>query len=225
MSLQTSPKSGKKTTEASTRERIMDAAQELFVVYGFNATSLRQITQRAKVNLAAVNYHFGSKENLIVEMLASGIRGLNERRLEMLSEYEKGKKLTLEQVFDAMYRPAFEFFADGEERKKNLLSLLMRANFEGGEVYRILFEREWRPVVERFFQAIQKAEPRLSQSELLWRCHFSMGAMVFALNSHGCVMQATRCFLTKTNTMEAMKSLISYSAAGLRAGISGGKRR
>ena len=68
-----------------TRERILDAAEGLFMAHGFEATSMRMITGMAHVNLAAVNYHFGTKDALIHEVFRRRLRDLNRRRLAALS--------------------------------------------------------------------------------------------------------------------------------------------
>jgi len=65
--------------------QILNSAEELFAVKGFNATSMRAITDKANVNLAAVNYHFGSKDNLIFEVIKRGIQPINASRLQKVT--------------------------------------------------------------------------------------------------------------------------------------------
>ena len=72
------------TTHFNTKDRILGAAEELFAQYGFSGTSLRQVTSRADVNIAAVNYHFGSKENLVNEVF--------RRRMDEMSDFEVGAR-------------------------------------------------------------------------------------------------------------------------------------
>ena len=71
-----------------TRERILDAAERLFMAHGYEGTSMRQITGEAAVNLAAVNYHFGSKESLMQEVFRRRLDWLNEERLRVLDHME-----------------------------------------------------------------------------------------------------------------------------------------
>ncbi|MEO8847906.1 MAG: helix-turn-helix domain-containing protein, partial [Casimicrobiaceae bacterium] len=73
---------------SATKERILDAAEHLFMQLGFDATSLRAITGDAEVNLAAANYHFGSKEELFEAVLTRRLDPMNQRRLALLTEYE-----------------------------------------------------------------------------------------------------------------------------------------
>ena len=73
---------------AATKEKILDAAEALFMEHGFEATSLRQITAAAGVNLAAVNYHFGSKEELFQAVLTRRLDPMNQERLALLTRFE-----------------------------------------------------------------------------------------------------------------------------------------
>src|SRR5258705_12892313 len=77
------------TTHFNTKDRILGAAEELFAQFGFAGTSLRQVTSRADVNIAAVNYHFGSKENLVNEVFRRRMDEMSEQRLVRLHEAQE----------------------------------------------------------------------------------------------------------------------------------------
>src|SRR5215470_13225201 len=89
-----------------TKSKILDAAEKLFGIKGFEATSLRDITAEAQVNLAAVNYHFQSKDSLIDAVIARRIEPVNRRRLEMLEA--AGPKPTVEQILTAFLTPVLD---------------------------------------------------------------------------------------------------------------------
>ena len=92
-----------------TKDRILDTAERLFADKGYPATSLRDITNEAGVNLAAVNYHFGSKEALLSAVLDRRIGPVNEKRLELLdaAEAQAGNQpLALETVLPRVPRAA-----------------------------------------------------------------------------------------------------------------------
>ena len=74
---------------AGTKERLLDAAEALFMEHGFEATSLRLITAAAEVNLAAVNYHFGSKEELFQAILTRRLDPMNQKRVDLLTDMER----------------------------------------------------------------------------------------------------------------------------------------
>ena len=116
-------------TTGDTKARILDAAEDIFIEYGFEAMSLRQITSRADVNLAAVNYHFGSKEALIHAMLSRRLDRLNEERLKLLERFDAvlGERLTCEHVLGAMFIPALRLSRDPQAGGRAFLKLLGRA--------------------------------------------------------------------------------------------------
>src|SRR5437588_10537254 len=98
-------------TGVTTKDRILDAAEGLLARHGFEATSLRAITAAAGVNLAAVNYHFQSKDALIRAVIARRIGPINEKRLEMLDAIEAAAgdgPLPIAPVIEAFVGPVIE---------------------------------------------------------------------------------------------------------------------
>src|ERR1700682_6647964 len=86
---------------ATTKARILDAAEALFMEHGFEATSLRTITAAAGANLAAVNYHFGTKEELFEAVLARRLDPMNQERIDLLDKVEReagGKPASCEKI-------------------------------------------------------------------------------------------------------------------------------
>src|SRR5690349_4125132 len=91
-----------------TKQRILDAAEKLIAEQGYAATSLRQIIAEAGVNLAAVHYHFGSKDELLASLIQRKVGPVNETRLQRLSAYEaeaKGKAVPVRKILDAFLTP------------------------------------------------------------------------------------------------------------------------
>src|SRR5579863_9327890 len=98
----------------TTKDRLLDAAERLFAQHGIEATSLRVITREAGVNLAAVNYHFQSKEALMHAVIARRLDPINEKRLAMLDacEAKAGEgPLAVDEVLHALLGPIFEMLA------------------------------------------------------------------------------------------------------------------
>lgn len=205
------------TQSEPTVTKILDAAEELFAERGFNATSMRSITNHAGVNLAAVNYHFGSKNSLITEVIRRGIRPINEARLESLKNLEaRSKKApTLEEILDAFYRPGFEYFQD--ESRIHCLRLLGRTLFETGDYTKDLMEKDWSPLVEAFLEAFARALPERSREEQIWSFHFAIGSMVFTVSQFE-VLEAMTCDSCKIRDdfEPALQRLIDFTAAGFR---------
>jgi AcrR family transcriptional regulator len=162
-----------------TKSRILDAAETLFIECGYEAMSLRQITSRAEVNLAAVNYHFGSKETLIHSMLSRRLDHLNEERLKLLDRFDTllGERLTCEHVLGAMFIPALRLSRDSRVGGKAFLRLLGRAYTDPSSFIRDFLNGHYASVAVRFFDAFQRALPHLPREELGWRLHFAIGAL------------------------------------------------
>jgi AcrR family transcriptional regulator len=162
-----------------TKSRILDAAETLFIECGYEAMSLRQITSRAEVNLAAVNYHFGSKESLIHSMLSRRLDQLNDERLKLLDRFDAmlGARLTCEHVLGAMFIPALRLSRDPRVGGKAFLRLLGRAYTDPSSFIRDFLNGHYASVAVRFFDAFQRALPHLPREELGWRLHFAIGAL------------------------------------------------
>ncbi|ACC70881.1 TetR/AcrR family transcriptional regulator [Paraburkholderia phymatum] len=167
-----------------TKSRILDAAETLFIECGFDAMSLRQITSKAEVNLAAVNYHFGSKASLMHAMLSRRLDLLNEQRLKLLDRFDTllGPRLTCEHVLGAMFIPALRVSRDTRIGGKAFLRLLGRAYTDPSPFIRDFLGAHYASVAERFFDAFQRALPHLPREELGWRLHFAIGALSGALS-------------------------------------------
>lgn len=162
-----------------TKSRILDAAETLFIECGYEAMSLRQITSKAEVNLAAVNYHFGSKEALMHAMLSRRLDLLNQERLKLLDRFDAllGARLTCEHVLGAMFIPALRVSRDTRIGGKAFLRLLGRAYTDPSPFIRDFLNAHYASVAVRFFNAFQRALPHLPREELGWRLHFAIGAL------------------------------------------------
>ncbi len=165
-----------------TKGRILDAAEDLFIEHGFEAMSLRQITSHADVNLAAVNYHFGSKETLIHSMLARRLDKLNVERLALLDKFERrfegnADGLTCEHVLGALFIPALRLSRDPVQGGRAFLRLLGRAYTDPSSFVREFLAQHYASVSDRIYAAFARALPHLPREELSWRLNFSIGAL------------------------------------------------
>jgi len=171
-------------TSADTKTRILDAAEALFTEHGFEATSLRQLTSAAGVNLAAVNYHFGSKEELFQAVLTRRLDPMNQERLELLTALEResgGKPPSCEKVIFTMLIPALRLARDEKRGGKNFLRVLGRAYADPAPFVRHFLHAQYAEMIGRYKEAFLRALPHLSKQELTWRLHFVMGALSYTL--------------------------------------------
>ena len=167
-----------------TKEKILDAAEALFMEHGFEATSLRTITAAAVVNLAAVNYHFGSKEELFQAVLTRRLDPMNQKRVELLTELERDAApdtLPCGRILSAMFIPALLLARDPERGGKNFLRLLGRAYADPAPFIRKFLAEQYAVMIARFKAAFGRALPDLPKKELSWRLHFIMGALSYTL--------------------------------------------
>ena len=167
-----------------TKVRILDAAETLFMEHGFEATSLRALTATADVNLAAVNYHFGTKEELFQAVLTRRLDPMNQRRLEMLTRFETESApapVPSDQIMSALLVPALVLARDPQRGGANFLRLLGRAYADPAPFIRQFLSEQYAEMIARFKAAFARALPDMPRKELSWRLHFIMGALSYTL--------------------------------------------
>jgi AcrR family transcriptional regulator len=206
--------------EIDTRVRILDAAEALFTEYGLEATTLRQITGAAEVNLAAVNYHFGSKEELIREVFRRRLTWLNQQRLRELDRLETeagGKPLKPSRILEVFFGVALKMAADTNGGGRNFMRLLGRTYRQPPEFARSFFAEEYTVVIARFKVALIRALPGVPGEEILWRFHFMMGAMSYALTGTDALHIVAEDALDDSDSDALYARLMSFMLGGLRA--------
>lgn len=167
-----------------TKGRILEATELLFIEFGYEAMSLRQITARAKVNLAAVNYHFGSKEALMQSVLGRRLDPLNTRRLALLTACEERwtkEQLTCDHVLGALFVPALQMARNPDTGGPAFLRLMGRVYSDTSPFVQSYLLGHYAPVFDRFFEAFSRALPDLPRAELGWRLHFALKALAGVL--------------------------------------------
>ena len=203
-----------------TRQRILDAAESLLVEFGLETTTLRQITAAAQVNLAAVNYHFGSKEALIAEVFRRRLTWLNEQRLQALDRLEAAAKdapLKPSQIVDAFFGVALRMAADRQSGGHNFMRLLGRTYTEPAGFVRSFLAAEYSEAIPRFKAALFKALPEVPREEILWRFHFMLGAMSYAISGADALRIVADVSLDEADGEALTARLMSFLIGGLRA--------
>lgn len=166
---------------ADTKERLLDAAEKLFAHKGFHCTSLRLITREAGVNLAAVNYHFGSKEALLTAVLERRLLPLNTLRQARLEQVRKfahgaGRLPAVRETLAAFIEPTIHYRTTSPGAE-DFVTLVGRALAEPDETVRKIFLGLMEPLFNLLFAILQQAQPDLPGQQLFWRLHFALGAM------------------------------------------------
>ena len=197
------------TDKGDTKTRILDAAEKLFGMNGFEATSLREITTEASVNLAAINYHFQTKDSLIDAIVARRIEPVNKRRFELLDA--AGPKPTLEQILTAFMAPVMQVKTDA------MVPLIGRILSNPDLFVDRVFRKHLAPVSQRFSEDLFKALPDLPPSELLWRLHFSVAVMTHTMLWGKVYPKITNGICDISDRDALVDRAVRFVAAGFRA--------
>jgi AcrR family transcriptional regulator len=204
-------------SRTDTRNRILDAAERLFAEKGIAATSLREITAAAEANLAAVNYHFQSKDALVHAVYSRRLGPANQRRLEMLEAAQARAGASpppLEEIIDAFVAPFLREFVGTP-----FTALMGRMYTEPGDLGLRIIEAEMGEIARRFGAALRRAVPDLPEHELYWRMHFAVGALAHTL-AGGRLLQIVSQGQCGLSDVEAIRRrMIRFVCAGLKAEV------
>jgi len=205
-----------------TKTRLLEATEALFIKFGYDAVLLRQITERAKVNLAAVNYHFGDKDSLMTALLMQRLGPLNDQRLELLAKCEEQSEgpLDCETLLGVLFAPAMGLERSDESgiEGRSFIRFLGRVYSDTSPFIQEYLKEHYQPVFERFFKAFALALPDLPRNELGVRLQFALKAIsgVMAGTELRLLMQAMSLGRPATDA-EVMAKLISLVSAAIRA--------
>lgn len=204
-----------------TKQRILDAAEHLFAREGYHATSLRCITHEAKVNLAAVNYHFGSKEALLEAVIVRRLTPLNELRLgqlEALMQRSEQSKQTpsCREVLRTFVEPTLRQRQKDSETR-DFIALIGRTLAEPRGVAMTIFMRHMDPLMIRLFQALSLTLPGLSRQLLFWRVHFAIGSLSHIMRCHERHSLVPEDVNIDLPVDELVELFLDFAAAGMEA--------
>jgi AcrR family transcriptional regulator len=194
----------------STKEKILDTAERLFSEWGYDAVSLRHIIGEAGVNLAAVHYHFGSKQELLDAIVHRKVDPVNRDRLTLLDRCENEASPagpSLERILDAFLRPV----AEKADQYPQFVRLMGRIHAEG--LLPDILHRHFATVIARFTAALRRTLPDLSEREFGWRIHFLIASMAAAMTGSPLFPPLS----LPTVFGERMTLLSAFICGGLRA--------
>jgi len=202
-----------------TRERILDAAEELFARSGYAAVSIRQIMRRAEADVSLAYYHFKSKRDLFDAVMLRRVEHLNDIRLKALIEVEERHQddaPTVEEIIEAFTRPLLTLLTEQHEDWHPYMALIAQINNSsesGGE----LMTRYFDPLVSRFIDSLRKALPHCREEDLYWSYHFFSGALTLTLAETGRIdnLSGRRCRSSDMDTINERMPV--FIAAGFRA--------
>ncbi|MDH5525475.1 MAG: TetR family transcriptional regulator [Desulfobulbaceae bacterium] len=208
-------------SQKETKQKLLDVAEELFAKNGYANTSLRAITGKAKANLAAVNYHFGSKEALLSAVLERRLLPLNRLRTErleavMAAAENEDRLPSAREVIAAFIEPTMAFRNSGKGAKSFVI-LISRALGDPDSKVRSRFINYIRPLFEYMGRCLALALPHLSEKDLFWRLHFMMGSLAHIM--HG--LDKEQMFpdeMVPADSSVLVDMLLDFLASGMEAG-------
>jgi len=161
--------------QAATKAAVFNAAERLFALHGFQNVSVRDITAEAGVNLASVNYHFGSKDALLFEIFRRRTSELNRESARMLHEANSRHdgRPPVREILEAYFAPPLRWASPDNDRRISV-QFIIRARSEGTEEMREVLRNDVSHLA-RFADALMAARPELPKEDVYWRLHFVLG--------------------------------------------------
>ncbi len=210
-------------SQKDTKKRILDAAERLFASEGFHSTSLRMLTKDAGVNLAAVNYHFGSKEELIKAVIERRLLPLNKLRVKRLQEVreraqQEDRLPGVRETLLAFFEPTFAFRRSGKGAQ-DFITLVSRSFYEPDDTVRTIFMGLVGKLFQLFYEVLCEAMPGLPKETIYWRLHFTMGAMGQALHMTGVCMLIPPGIKPQKDSEELLEYFVNFIKSGMEASV------
>ncbi len=203
-----------KKSDVNKSERILDVAEELFALHGYDGVTMRQIANGAKVDVALANYHFGKKLEVFYAVFDRRAELLSSSRRKVLME-SKGKEQTLEQIIEAFLLPLKMAQKTGDPGWKNYLALL--AYVMTSPVWsKDLMEKVFDKRVGEFIEALEVVLPNAKEVDLHWCYHYVSGALALTLAQTGRIDRLSDGQCVSSDFDAAYERMIPFIAAGFR---------
>ena len=207
-----------KTEPLDTKTRLIEVAESLFAEQGISSTSLRNIIAKAGVNIAAIHYHFGSKEALVQAVFARRLGPINRERLRLLDELEAGQTggPSLEAIVAAFIEPVTRMKLSEPEKQETILKLFGQLMADTDEVFGLV-SQQFEETGIRFIAALRLALPHLSKRELVWRFRFMIGAL-HTIMKHPPLPKAISGITEDEHDVKSvLQKVVTFLVAGFRA--------
>jgi AcrR family transcriptional regulator len=205
----------------SAQSRILDVAIRLFAERGFDEVTVREIAEAAGANVAAINYYFGAKEQLIRQAIRSVIAPLNQRRLAALAAAQgPSGKINIKDIVGAMVEPTVAACKSGTGPERHYARILVLAFALRQPFVDDVMSEQTDRVALSFVDAIARALPGLDRTEIYWRYDFMIGALLHILldSSRDHRLKRLSGGLCDTSAGEAITDqLVSFLIAGMKA--------
>jgi AcrR family transcriptional regulator len=202
----------------TTRFSILDAAERSFAESGFDGVSLRTITERAGVDLALANYHFGSKDNLLQEVIARRVRIVHDdrvRALELARQQAGTQSPSVEAIVSAFLAPMFRRLGNGDAGWRHYASLISQLDVL--PKFTALASGVLDPTAVHFINALRLAMPKTPEASVYWGYMFMLGTMIQVISATGRIERLSRGLCRSDDVDAALREMVPFVSAGLRA--------
>jgi AcrR family transcriptional regulator len=205
----------------NTKQQILNTAESLFAREGYRGTSMRAITRSAGVNLAAINYHFGSKEALLEAIFEQHLKPLNEIRLKRLKEIKdearrQKRRPAVSDILSAFIE-ATPYLKESRKGRTDFSILIGRGFIESDKTVQKIFIHLMKPVSKLMLELLGNALPELPKEVIFWRFNFVIGALARAMSMYKKPRFESMKLTSETNMESLIESLISFAKAGMEA--------
>ncbi|YCM44908.1 TetR/AcrR family transcriptional regulator [Verrucomicrobiaceae bacterium 227] len=205
----------KPETAGGTRCALIEAALVLFAEKGFELVTIRDITGKAGANVASVKYHFGSRENLIDEVVARLVTPVNEERIRRLGILEAGgESPDVRQLLEALFEPLLSQIKESPVSEKLFCKLMGRIVGERPYEFTEVIMSQFRELAEQFTPKFMAAVPGLTREDALWQVHFSFGALSSTLMHGELLKQISAGTIGEENLETTFTRIIDFCEAG-----------
>ncbi|MDE2184225.1 MAG: TetR family transcriptional regulator [Alphaproteobacteria bacterium] len=200
------------------RDRILNAAEELFAEHGFDGVTVRQVTRRANVDVALAHYYFDTKRGLFDAVFLRRAAIINEERIKAIDEYQANPGpggATIEGFIQAFLDPVMERWATGGKGWKDYLAIVAQVNNTpkwGGETMARYFD----PVIHRLIDGLRSIMPGARDIDLYWSYQFLSGALTLTFAETGRIDRLSSGLCRSSDEAAVRSRMAPYIAAGFR---------
>jgi AcrR family transcriptional regulator len=199
----------------SARERIRDAAEQVFATHGYEGASMRLIAEQAGVAQATLHHHFQNKDTLYEAVFERRSSAINDRRATLLDElFSRKRQPVLEDILDILFLPVSPLNSKATSDYEAFQQIVTAASVSSDHRSKELMTRYYDPIARRFIEAFQKVVPDLSEKSAIWSYLFALGARMQAQSRSN---RATR--LSKSKRADDGAAVSAFLAAFVAAGI------
>lgn len=202
-----------------TKQRILDASERLFANRSFASVSLREIAKAAEVGVATVNYHLGSKDDLLKAVFLRRAIELNRERVALLADAEaaaQGGAIALRGILRALLLPGIRWSFDPGGRGL-FIQFMIRCQLDPSSPLYELFYRDVRHL-QRFVPRLKQTLPELSEADIHWRMHFALGALHYTITDLRRLDHVSDGLCNTSSMEEAAERIVSFCEGAFRSG-------